>query len=115
MSAGRVQSAALRLIVKRENEISSFKSEEYWTLDVYLDGEAGQVKARYYGDNGQKKSLSTKSDIDVVLEGVRGKPFVVEAVKPKERKKNPPFPFTTSTLQQEASRSWASRCARPCP
>ncbi|MGI6632129.1 MAG: type I DNA topoisomerase [Bacillota bacterium] len=104
LSAGRVQSAALRLIVKRENEISSFKSEEYWTLDVYLDGEAGQVKARYYGDNGQKKSLSTKSDIDVVLEGVRGKPFVVEAVKPKERKKNPPFPFTTSTLQQEASR-----------
>ena len=56
LSAGRVQSAALRLIVKRENEISSFKSEEYWTLDVYLDGEAGQVKARYYGDNGQKRA-----------------------------------------------------------
>jgi DNA topoisomerase-1 len=104
LSAGRVQSAALRLIVQRDHEIASFKSEEYWTLDVYLESEKGEVKARYFGEKGRKKALSGQSDVDAVLAGIRDKPFIVTSVKPKERKRQAPFPFTTSTLQQEASR-----------
>lgn len=104
LSAGRVQSAALRLIVKRENEITAFTAEEYWTLDAYLEGEDGQVKARYYGEHGRKKGLATRKDVDAVLAGIKGQPFEVTSVTPKERKKLSPFPFTTSTLQQEASR-----------
>ncbi len=104
LSAGRVQSAALRLIVARDQEIASFKPEEYWTLDAYLAGEEGEVKARYFGEKGRKKALSSRKDVDAVLKAIAGKPFVVTSVKPKERKRQAPLPFTTSTLQQEASR-----------
>jgi DNA topoisomerase-1 len=104
LSAGRVQSAALRLIVARDQEIASFKPVEYWTLDAYLSGEEGEVKARYFGERGRKKALSSREDVDAVLKAIAGKPFVVTSVKPKERKRQAPFPFTTSTLQQEASR-----------
>ncbi|HHX27546.1 MAG TPA: type I DNA topoisomerase [Firmicutes bacterium] len=104
LSAGRVQSAALRLIVARDSEIASFKPEEYWTLDAYLEGEEGQVKARYFGEKGRKKALSSRSDVDAVLSSIKGKPFIVASVKPRERKRQAPAPFTTSTLQQEASR-----------
>lgn len=104
LSAGRVQSAALRLIVQRDQEIEAFKPEEYWTLDVFLEGEHGEVKARYFGENGRKKALARRSDVDAVLAAVQGKDFVVRSVRPKERKRQAPPPFTTSTLQQEASR-----------
>lgn len=104
LSAGRVQSAALRLIVQRDQEIGSFEPEEYWTLDAYLKGEHGEVKARYFGENGRKKTLSSRKDVDAVLSAIQGEPFVVASVKPRERRRQAPFPFTTSTLQQEASR-----------
>ena len=104
LSAGRVQSAALRLIVDRELEIESFKPEEYWTIEVLLEGEKGQVKAKYYGLGGKKWELKSRSEVDAVLQEIRDAEFIVVSVKPKERRKNPPLPFTTSTLQQEASR-----------
>ena len=104
LSAGRVQSAALRIIVDRELEIESFKPEEYWILEALLRGEKGTVKAKYYGYQGKKKELKTFADVEKVLRDIEGTDFVVTSVKRRERRKNPPFPFTTSTLQQEASR-----------
>ena len=104
LSAGRVQSVALRIVVERENEIRAFKPKEYWTLDAYLKGEAGEVKARYYGENGKKAELKNKASTDAIIKNVTGKDFVVKSVTPKERRRTAPPPFTTSTLQQEASR-----------
>ncbi len=104
LSAGRVQSAALRIIVDREIEIENFKPEEYWTIEALLKGAKGKVTAKYYGFEGKKKELKNRSDVDLVLKAIDGANFIVVSVKPKKRRKNPPFPFTTSTLQQEASR-----------
>lgn len=104
LSAGRVQSAALRLIVDREIEIETFQPEEYWTIEALLQGEKGLVKAKYYGYDGKKRDLRHRQDVDQVLQGIEGAQFIVTSVQPKERRKNPPLPFTTSTLQQEASR-----------
>ncbi len=104
LSAGRVQSAALKIIVDRELEIEAFKPKEYWTLEALLKGEKGTVKAKYFGLEGKKKELRNRSDVDAVLKDIQGAEFLVVSVIPKERRKNPPFPFTTSTLQQEASR-----------
>jgi len=104
LSAGRVQSPALRLVVARENEIKRFNPEEYWTLDVLLRGQNGEVRARYHGEGKKRAELKTKEQVDSVLADIQGKPFSVLCVTPKERKKAPAFPFTTSTLQQEASR-----------
>lgn len=106
LSAGRVQSAALRLIVDREIEIETFQPEEYWTIEALLQGEKGLVKAKYYGYDGKKRDLRHRQDVDQVLQGIEGAQFIVTSVQPKERRKNPPLPFTTSTLQQEASRKW---------
>jgi DNA topoisomerase-1 len=104
LSAGRVQSAALRLIVDRDNEIDAFIPQEYWTIEAHLQGKEGSVKAKYYGENGKKKELPTRASVDEILAQVQDKPFAVESVTPKQRKRLPPLPFTTSTLQQEASR-----------
>ncbi len=104
LSAGRVQSAALRIIAEREEEIRGFVPVEYWTLDAHLIGKAGGVRARYFGENGKKAELRDKDATDAVVAGVLGKEFTVKSVTPKERKKVAPPPFTTSTLQQEASR-----------
>ena len=104
LSAGRVQSVALRIVVERENEIRAFKPEEYWTLDAYLKGDAGEVKARYFGENGKKAEIKDKSACDAIVRDITGKDFLVKSVTPKERRKIAPPPFTTSTLQQEASR-----------
>ena len=104
LSAGRVQSAALRLVVLRENEIRAFKPREYWTLDALLEGEGGEVKARYYGPGRKKVELASESQVSAVVRDVEGRPFQVACVTPKERRKTPPFAFTTSTVQQDASR-----------
>ena len=104
LSAGRVQSPALGLVVARENEINAFTPEEYWTLDAYLRGQHGEVRARYYGEGKKRIELDNKRQVDALIADLRGKPFKVLSVTPKERRKTPPFPFTTSTLQQEASR-----------
>ena len=106
LSAGRVQSVAVRLIVDREEEIEAFTPQEYWTLEADLErmasGEA--FTARYYGDAEGKKELPDREAVDRLLADLEGRPFVVLGVERKERRRNPAPPFTTSTLQQEASR-----------
>ncbi|MCQ2430596.1 MAG: type I DNA topoisomerase [Clostridia bacterium] len=114
LSAGRVQSVATKLIVDRENEIRAFVPEEYWTIDVDLlcaDGKS-TVKARYVGDVSGKAKLSNEEEAMTVVRGVTGKPFTVETIKRATRKKNPAPPFTTSTMQQEASRRLSFQSAR---
>lgn len=104
LSAGRVQSVALRLIIDRENEINEFKPEEYWTIDgTFLKGKES-FEASFFGVNGKKHSLKTKEDVKEILSKLKGSKFSVEKVTKKERKRNPAVPFTTSTLQQEAAR-----------
>ena len=106
LSAGRVQSVAVRLIVDRENEIKAFESQEYWTVDAKLHGSASrkQFPSKLTEINGKKAELNTKEEADKVLEHLKGKDFIVSAIKKSVRKKQPAPPFTTSTLQQEASR-----------
>ncbi|MCM3025578.1 type I DNA topoisomerase [Bacillus safensis] len=104
LSAGRVQSVALRLIIDRENEINEFKPEEYWTIDgTFLKGKEN-FEASFFGLNGKKHPLKTKEDVKEILSKLKGSKFSVEKVTKKERKRNPAVPFTTSTLQQEAAR-----------
>ena len=105
LSAGRVQSVATRLVVDRENEIRAFQPKEYWSLDVTLDRmeKSGSFVARYYGDS-KKRELTSEKHVDAVIADVEGKPFTVTSVKRAEKKRSAAPPFTTSTLQQEASR-----------
>ncbi len=106
LSAGRVQSAALRMICDREAEIGAFVKEEYWTLsgDFTAEGEKKPVSAVYYGKK-KKAELKKEADCDKVLEAVKDAKFTVTEVKEGERRKNAPLPFTTSTLQQEAAKT----------
>ncbi len=106
LSAGRVQSVALRLVVDRENEIRVFQPEEYWTIDAKVVGKGSrkQFAARFYGKDGVKMDLHNRQEVDQVLAAVQDKDFIVTNVKKGVRKKSPAPPFTTSTLQQEASR-----------
>ena len=106
LSAGRVQSAALRMICDREAEIGAFVKEEYWTLsgDFTAEGEKKPVSAVYYGKK-KKADLKKEADCDKVLEAVKDAKFTVTEVKEGERRKNAPLPFTTSTLQQEAAKT----------
>ena len=105
LSAGRVQSVATRLVVDRENEIRAFVPEEYWTLDAKLEriGKAGAFVARYYGSP-RKTELKKEDQVDAIIRDVTGKAFTVTNVKRAEKKRTAAPPFTTSTLQQEASR-----------
>lgn len=106
LSAGRVQSVALRIICDREEEINNFIPEEYWTLDASLSlpGEKKPLVAKYYGKKDGKVSISTREELDQILKEMEGKEFKVSEVKKGERTKKAPLPFTTSTLQQEASK-----------
>ncbi|MBQ9928086.1 MAG: type I DNA topoisomerase [Lachnospiraceae bacterium] len=106
LSAGRVQSVALRIICDREEEINSFIPEEYWTLDASftIPGEKKPLVAKYYGTKEQKASVSSKEEMDRILDELDGAKFAVSEVKKGERVKKAPLPFTTSTLQQEASK-----------
>ncbi|CAL1523702.1 DNA topoisomerase 1 [Bacillus subtilis] len=104
LSAGRVQSVALRLIIDREKEISDFKPEEYWTIDgTFLKGQE-TFEASFFGKNGKKLPLNSEADVKEILSQLKGNQYTVEKVTKKERKRNPALPFTTSTLQQEAAR-----------
>ena len=107
LSAGRVQSVALRIIADREEEIDSFIPTEYWTLDAKLmaEGEKKPLVAHYYGIGNDKKEISSKKELDEICKAIEGKKFVVSDVKKGERTKKAPLPFTTSTLQQEASKA----------
>ncbi len=106
LSAGRVQSVALRIIVDREEEIRAFKPEEYWTIEAKLSpGSSGKVfTASFYGDESGKIRISGKEECDKILAGLKGADFVVSGVKKGTRRRSPVPPFSTSTMQQEASR-----------
>jgi DNA topoisomerase-1 len=105
LSAGRVQSVALRLICEREREIDAFKPREYWNLSLVLSkkGEKETFKAKYYGDGNSKRKLNTEAEVKDVLKAFEGKPIEVTNVKKSKKKKYPLPPFITSTLQQDAS------------
>ena len=105
LSAGRVQSVATRMVVDREEAIRAFVPEEYWLMDAKLrHGAGGEFLARYYGSNGKKRELENEEQVLKIEEDVKGSPFVVTAVKRKDKTRSPAPPFITSTLQQEASR-----------
>ena len=106
LSAGRVQSVAIRMVVDRENEIRAFQPEEYWYLDAFLDraGDGGSFTARYYGDGDKKRELHSSAEVDAVTADVERSPWSIGAVKRGEKQRSPAPPFITSTLQQEASR-----------
>ncbi|MCI5612777.1 MAG: type I DNA topoisomerase, partial [Agathobacter sp.] len=107
LSAGRVQSVALRIVCDREEEINAFIPEEYWTLDatVSIEGEKKPVVARFYGKEKEKLEIHSKAEMDHILQELKGQPLQVLQVKKGERTKKAPLPFTTSTLQQEASKA----------
>ncbi|MBS6646686.1 MAG: type I DNA topoisomerase [Clostridiaceae bacterium] len=106
LSAGRVQSVALRMICDREEEIDAFIPEEYWNLEADLkpEGNKKALNAKFYGDKGGKITIHNKEELQKILKGLESASYVVEEVKKGERMKKSPIPFTTSTLQQEASK-----------
>jgi DNA topoisomerase I len=104
LSAGRVQSVALRLIIDREKEIKQFQPEEYWTIQAEFVKGNETFAASFYGVDGEKMDLKKETDVSSVLQRINGNHFVVKTVTKKERKRNPVPPFTTSSLQQEAAR-----------
>ncbi|KAF0821339.1 type I DNA topoisomerase [Cytobacillus firmus] len=104
LSAGRVQSVAVRLIIDREKEIKDFIPEEYWSIDgEFLKGKTA-FDASFYGFKNEKVELKSESEVQNILSKMKGNKFKVESVTKKERKRNPAAPFTTSSLQQEAAR-----------
>ena len=107
LSAGRVQSVALRLICDREEEIRDFKKREYWTVEALLEKEKKDFKAKAVAVDGKKLGkfdIPNKEKADELIKRVEGRPFKVVKVERKERRRKPPAPFITSTLQQEASK-----------
>ena len=105
LSAGRVQSVAMRLVAEREKEITDFVPQEYWTLDASLKNHAGALfTAHYYGKVGKKYEPSSEGDTQAIMDELRELPFTVSSVKRADKQRSPAPPFTTSTLQQEASR-----------
>ena len=106
LSAGRVQSVALRIIGDREDEINNFIPEEYWTLDAEfsVEGEKKPIIAKFYGNKNKKINIHSKEEMDKILSELKDAEYRIAEVKKGERSKKAPLPFTTSTLQQEASK-----------
>lgn len=106
LSAGRVQSVALRIIADREEEIDAFIPEEYWTLDatIHVEGEKKPLVASFYGKDKKKMTIHSKEEMDQIVREIEHEKFFVDEVKVSECLKKAPLPFTTSTLQQEASK-----------
>ena len=107
LSAGRVQSVALRIVCDREEEINAFIPEEYWSLEASLipEGEKKPITAKLFEKGNNKIAISSKEEMDAVLNDLKGQEFKVLSVKKSERNQKAPLPFTTSTLQQEASKA----------
>ena len=103
LSAGRVQSVALKLIIDRENEINNFKPEEYWTIDSTFKKGNKKFQASFYGLDGKKVKLQTNDQVKEVLARIQSDDFNVDQVERKERKRNAPLPYTTSTMQMDAA------------
>ncbi len=104
LSAGRVQSVAVRLIVDREDEIEKFIPEEYWSLDAKLFAQKKSFDARFWGTEDSKMEIHSQSEIDEIISYLDDKKYIIKDIRLGEKKRNPAPPFTTSTLQQEASR-----------
>jgi DNA topoisomerase-1 len=104
LSAGRVQSVAVKLIIDREKEIKAFVPEEYWTITAHFNKNGEAFEAKFYGRDGEKQELSSAEDVERILKNIDASSFVVQTVQKKERKRHPVQPFITSTLQQEAAR-----------
>ena len=106
LSAGRVQSVAVKLIVDRENEIENFIPEEYWNIYANVEDKNSKkdFEAKFFGKNGKKQDIHSKEEVDKILSNLKNAKYIVTEVKKGERKRNPAPPFTTSTMQQEASR-----------
>ena len=106
LSAGRVQSVAVKLICDREEEIEKFIPEEYWNIYVTLKDEKSKKDfiAHFYGKDGQKLEIKSENEVNVILQAIKNAKYIVNDIKLSEKKRNPAPPFTTSTMQQEASR-----------
>ena len=107
LSAGRVQSVALRMICDRENEIDAFIPEEYWSMEAVIDikGEKKPLIAKFYGDENGKIEIKNGEQMQAILDEVKKSDFSIESIKRGEKVKKSPLPFTTSTLQQEAAKT----------
>lgn len=106
LSAGRVQSVAVKLIVDRENEIENFIPKEYWNIYANLKDEKSkkEFEAKFFGKDGKKQEINSKEQVDEILKNIKKAKYIVTEIKKGEKKRNPAPPFTTSTMQQEASR-----------
>lgn len=115
LSAGRVQSVAVRLVVDREDEIRAFKPEEYWTLEALLQKQGVKAKpflAKYYGTGGKKCEITTEEQANALRAAAEKEPFIIKSIKMGTRQKNPAPSFITSTLQQDASRRFGFQAKR---
>lgn len=113
LSAGRVQSTALKLIINRENEIRNFKPEEYWKIPVKFKKGRTKFEAEFYGVNGKKKDLPNEAEVKRVMDQLDVEAdFLVEHIEEKERRRKPYAPFTTSTLQQDAANRLGFRAGK---
>lgn len=115
LSAGRVQSVAVRLIVDREDEIRAFTPEEYWTLEALLAKQGAKAKpftAKYYGTGGKKCEITSEEQANALKAAAEREPFIIKSIKTGTRQKNPAPPFITSTLQQDASRRYGFQAKR---
>lgn len=115
LSAGRVQSVAVRLIVDREDEIRAFTPEEYWTLEALLAKQGTKTKpftAKYYGTGGKKCEITSEEQANALKAAAEKEPFLIKSIKTGTRQKNPAPPFITSTLQQDASRRYGFQAKR---
>ncbi|WP_377864649.1 type I DNA topoisomerase [Bacillus sp. R86525] len=112
LSAGRVQSVAVRLIIEREREIQNFEPEEFWTIKTEFVKGKDTFEASFYGVDGEKVQLTNEEQVNEIIEKMKDNAFSVENVTRKERKRNPALPFTTSSLQQEAARKLNMRAKK---
>jgi DNA topoisomerase-1 len=112
LSAGRVQSVAVKLIIDREKEINSFVPEEYWSVTAHLSTGKETFEAKFYGYGEEKRELTSEAEVKELLRKIEGQPYVITEIKKRERKRNPAAPFTTSSLQQEAARKLNFRAAK---
>ncbi|WP_422657305.1 type I DNA topoisomerase [Paenibacillus sp. EC2-1] len=112
LSAGRVQSVAVKIILDRENEISAFEPEEYWTITAKLAVNGTAFEAKFLKLNGVKKELNNEQEVNEILSLIQSSSFEVADVKERERQRHPSAPFTTSSLQQEAARKLGFRAAK---
>ncbi|WP_282941796.1 type I DNA topoisomerase [Paenibacillus sp. RC67] len=112
LSAGRVQSVAVKLIYDRENEIKAFVPEEYWSITAKLLAGSSEFEAKFHSVNGEKKELKNEQEVNEILASVNKANFTINEVKEKERLRNPSPPFITSSLQQEAARKLNFRASK---